>query len=266
MTKIHPTAIVEDGARLGADVAIGAFCSVGSKVELGDGAVLHSHAVITGRTSLGPGCTVYPFAVLGHNPQDMKFEGEDSALRIGARCMVREHVTMHPGTKGGELITELGDDCLIMVGAHVAHDCHLGRHVIMANNASLGGHVTIGDFAFLGGLSAVHQFVRIGRHAMIGGASAIDADVIPYGSVVGERAYLNGLNLVGLKRRGFHHDDIHELQKAYRLLFAQEGTLQERLEDVAEIYAGNALVSDIVGFARAESQRPICQPRATRGG
>ncbi len=266
MTDIHPTAIVADGARLGDGVSVGPYCVVGAHVELGNGVVLFSHVVVEGWTKIGAGSSVYPFAVLGHRPQDMKFGGEESRLVIGDRCTVREHVTMHPGTNGGNLVTEVGDDCLIMVGAHIAHDCRIGNNVVMANNASLGGHVFIDDFAILGGMTAVHQFVRIGRHAMIGGASAVDADVIPYGSVSGDRARLMGLNLVGLKRRGFSNEEIHELQKAYRLLFAEEGTLQERLDDLSEVYAENDLVSDIVGFTRTESPRPICQPRTNRGG
>jgi UDP-N-acetylglucosamine acyltransferase len=263
---IHPTAIVADGARLGDGVSIGPYCIVGAHVELGVGVVLFSHVVVEGWTKIGAGSSVYPFAVLGHHPQDMKFGGEESRLVIGDRCTVREHVTMHPGTNGGNLVTEVGDDCLIMVGAHIAHDCRIGNNVVMANNASLGGHVVIDDFAILGGMTAVHQFVRIGRHAMIGGASAVDADVIPYGSVSGDRARLMGLNLVGLKRRGFSNEEIHELQKAYRMLFAEEGTLQDRLDDLSKMYADNNLVSDVVGFARTESPRSICQPRTNRDG
>ena len=266
MTEIHPTAIVADGAQLGDDVTIGPYSIVGAHVELGDGVVLHSHAVIEGRTKIGAGGSVYPFAVIGHRPQDTKFGGEPSTLVIGERCTIREHVTMHPGTTSGDMVTTVGDDCLIMVGAHVAHDCSIGDHVIMANNASLGGHVVIEDHAILGGMVAVHQFVRIGRHAMIGGASAVDADIIPYGSVSGDRAHLLGLNLVGLKRRGFASEEIHALQKAYRMLFGPEGTLQERLDDVEETYAANGLVTDVVGFARADSHRPICQPRNNRDG
>ena len=266
MTDIHPTAIVADGAQVGVGVTVGPYSIVGADVQLGDGVVLHSHAVIEGRTKIGAGGSVYPFAVIGHRPQDTKYAGEPSTLVIGERCTIREHVTMHPGTTSGDMITEVGDNCLIMVGAHVAHDCRIGNHVIMANNASLGGHVIIEDHAILGGMVAVHQFVRIGRHAMIGGASAVDADIIPYGSVSGDRAHLLGLNLVGLKRRGFGNEEIHALQKAYRMLFGPEGTLQERLDDVADTYAANGLVSDVVDFARADSHRPICQPRNNRGG
>ena len=163
------------------------------------------------------------------------------------------------------MITRVGDDCLIMVGAHIAHDCQIGNHVILVNNAALGGHVSVGDHAIIGALSGVHQFVRIGAHAMVGGMSAVDSDVIPYGSVIGERARLGGLNLVGLKRRGFSRDDIHELQKAYRLLFGQEGTFQERLDDVDDLFRKNGLVQELVGFVRAESSRSLTQPDSDRG-
>ncbi len=261
MTEIHPTALVEAGAKLGAGVAIGPYCLVGPEVELGDGVKLVSHAVVAGRTSIGPGTTVYPFSSIGHPPQDLKYKGEPSRLSIGARNTIREYVTMNPGTEGGGMVTEVGDECLFMVGAHVAHDCKLGNYVVMANNATLAGHVEVGDYAIIGGLSAVHQFVRIGPHAMIGGMSGVEHDVIPYGSVLGERAHLSGLNIVGLKRRGFSRDDIHTLRTAYRLLFAQEGTTTERLADAQEIYGSNQAVMDIVWFMQADSSRAVCQPR-----
>lgn len=260
MTEIHPTAIIEPGAQLGDGVSIGPYCSVGPEVRLGDGVELLSHAVVTGRTTLGPGCQVYPFASIGHQPQDLKFHGENSCLEIGARNVIREHVTMNPGTEGGGMITRVGDGCLFMVGAHVAHDSQIGDNVILVNNTTLGGHVEIGDWAIIGGLSAVHQFVRIGRHAMVGGMSGVENDVIPYGSVVGNRAYLSGLNLTGLKRRDFSREVIHDLRKAYRLIFAQEGTQAERLADVAELFHGVEPVMDIVNFIGAGTQRAICQP------
>ena len=264
MTDIHVTAMVEDGAEIGDGCRISPYCVVEAGVVLGPGTHLHSHVVIAGRTRLGAECVVFPFAVLGHAPQDLKYAGEKSDLVVGARCKVREHVTMHPGTRGGGMITEVGSDCLIMAGAHVAHDCRIGNHVILVNHATLGGHVEVGDYAILGGMSAVHQFVRVGAHAMVGGMSGVDSDVIPYGSVMGERAKLSGLNLVGLKRRGFTRDQIHELQKAYRLLFGQEGTFQERLDDVDELFRGNALVSELVSFVRADSSRALSQPRTDR--
>jgi len=181
-------------------------------------------------------------------------------LEIGANNVIREHVTMNPGTEGGGLLTKVGDNCLFMMASHVAHDCMIGNNVIMVNNATLGGHVEIGEFAIVGGLSAVHQFVRIGRHAMIGGMSGVENDVIPYGSVVGNRSHLSGLNLVGLKRRGFSRDIIHDLRRAYRLIFSPEGTQTERLTDVADLFPGVEPVMEILDFMNEDSSRAICQP------
>jgi UDP-N-acetylglucosamine acyltransferase len=266
MAKVHPTAVVDPAAKLADDVEIGPFCIVGPNVELQEGVRLVSHVVVEGRTRLGARVRVFPFASVGHQPQDLKYKGEPSRLEIGADTVIREHATLNPGTEGGGMLTRVGDRCLLMVGCHVAHDCKIGNNVIMANNATLGGHVVIEDFAFLGGMCAVHQFVRIGRHAMVGGMSGVENDVIPYGSVMGDRARLGGLNLVGLKRRGFSRDDIHALRTAYRLLFAQEGTMAERLDDVSRIFNGNQAVKDIVDFVRAESQRSIIQPRPNNAG
>lgn len=264
-SSIHPTAVVDTAARLGAGVAIGPYCVIGPDVTLADGVRLYSHVVVTGRTSIGPNTHVYPFASIGHQPQDLKYKGEPSELVIGANNIVREHVTMNPGTAGGGMSTHVGNNCLFMVGAHVAHDCKIGNNVILANNATLGGHVEVEDYAILGGLAAVHQFCRIGRHAMVGGMSGVEQDVIPYGSVVGNRARLLGLNIVGLKRRGFARPDIMALRKAYRLLFAEEGTMSERLADVAEMYKDTTPVMDIVDFIRTNSTRAICQPVAALG-
>jgi UDP-N-acetylglucosamine acyltransferase len=245
-------------------VQIGPFCTVGAEVNLADGVVLDSHIVVAGRTTIGPNSRVFPFAALGTAPQDTKYSGEPSELILGANNIIREHVTMHPGTAGGNLVTRVGNNCLIMVGAHVAHDCMIGDHVILVNNVGLGGHVEVQDHAILGAMSGVHQFVRIGRHAMIGGKSAVESDVIPYGSVLGNRAYLSGLNVIGLKRRGFSRDEIHGLRNAYRLLFAQEGTMQERLVDVAAMFADHEQVMEIVAFIQADSSRALCQPKLDR--
>ncbi len=264
MPEIHPTAIIETGAQLADDVLIGPYSFVGAEVELKPGVVLESHAVVTGRTRVGAGTRIFPFASVGHQPQDMKYAGEPSRLEIGENNVIREYATMNPGTKGGRMLTEVGDNGLFMIGIHVAHDCKIGDNVIMANNATLGGHVEVGDYAILGGLAAVQQFVRIGPHAIVGGMSGVEHDVIPYGSVVGNRAHLTGLNLIGLKRRGFSREMIHVLRNAYRLLFAQEGTMAERLSDVAEMFKDNEAVMDIVRFIRAESSRPVCQPRNER--
>lgn len=260
MAEIHPTAIVDPAAKLGDGVSIGPFCVVGPDVELGPRVSVVSHASIWGITQIGEGTRIFPFASIGHQPQDLKYKGEKSRLVIGRNNLIREHVTMNPGTEGGGMVTTVGDNCLFMVGAHVAHDCIVGDGVIMANNATLAGHVTVGEFAVLGGLCAVHQFVRIGRHSMIGGMSGVENDIIPYGSVTGNRAHLSGLNIVGLKRRGFSRDDIHSLRNAYRLLFAPEGTLAERLAEVAVLFKDNEPVMEIVEFIQAESSRAICQP------
>lgn len=262
MIAIHPTAIVEPGAKLGEEVTIGPYCIVGPEVELGEGISLTSHVVIAGRTTIGPNTRIYPFASIGHPPQDLKYKGESSQLVIGANNVIREYVTMNPGTEGGGMVTQVGNNGLFMVGAHVAHDCKIGNHVIMANNATLAGHVEVGNWAILGGLSAVHQFVRVGHHAMIGGMSGVEHDVIPYGSVMGDRARLSGLNVVGLKRRRFSREDIHALRTAYRLLFAQEGAMAERLADVEAMFGDNKPVMDIVNFIRFDSSRSMCQPRA----
>ena len=264
MTDIHPTAVVAPEAELGDNVTIGAFSCVGPDVRLGDNVALISHVVVAGRTSIGANTRVFPFASLGHEPQDLKYQGEPSTLEIGSDNVIREHVTMNPGTRGGGMVTKVGNHGLFMVGCHVAHDSIIGDHVVMANNATLGGHVEIGDHAVLGGLAAIHQFVRIGRHAMVGGMSGVEHDVIPYGSVVGDRAHLSGLNMVGLKRRGFSRDDIHELRKAYRLLFAEEGTMAERLEDVTATFRDHPTVMDIVDFIQIDSTRAVCQPKVER--
>jgi UDP-N-acetylglucosamine acyltransferase len=261
MTGIHPTAIVEKGAEIGSDVTVGPFCHVGPLVKLGDGVSLISHVVVAGRTAVGAGTQIYPFAAVGLPPQALRFQGEPSELVIGKGCIIREHATLHPGTAFGRMKTEVGDNCLLMVGTHVAHDCAVGNNVVMANNATLGGHVQVGDYVTFGGLAAVHQHCRIGKHAMIGGLSGVENDVIPYGSVMGDRARLSGLNVIGLKRRGFNRDEIHLLRNAYRLMFAQEGTLAERLSDVSELFNSNQTVMDIIDFIRADSERSICQPK-----
>ena len=266
MAQIHPTAIVASGARLADDVVIGPYCVVGEHVALAAGVGLMSHVVIDGRTTIGERTRIFPFASIGHEPQDVKYNGEPSSLEIGRDNTIREHVTINPGTAGGGMVTRVGNHCLLMVGAHVAHDCQIGDHVIMANNATLAGHVVIEEHALLGGLSAVHQFVRIGRHAMIGGMSGVERDVIPYGQVMGDRARLNGLNIIGMQRRGFTRDDIQGLRGAYNCLFANDRTLNERVDEVARRFGGIRPVDDIVAFIRADSTRAICQPKGANGG
>ncbi len=266
MAQVHSTAIVDPKAQLGSDVEIGPFCVVGSEVTLADRVVLQSHVVVTGRTFVGEGTEIFPFATIGTRPQDMKYGGESSRLEIGAANTIREYVTMNPGTEGGGMVTRVGDGCLFMIGAHVAHDCQIGDGVIMANNATLAGHVTVGDGAIIGGLSAVHQFVRIGRKAMVGGMSGVEHDVIPYGLVMGERASLVGLNLVGMKRGGVGRDTIQSLQKAYDMLFAGDGIMAERLDSLEAQFNEDASVRELVGFVRAQSSRALCRPKVGRGG
>lgn len=266
MAEVHASAIVSDGAKLGQGVMVGPYCVVGPEVELGDGTVLHSHVVIEGRTRIGARTRIFPFVSLGHRPQDLKYRGEASELVIGADNTIREHVTMNPGTEGGGLITKVGNGCLFMMGAHVAHDCQIGDRVILANNATLGGHVTVEDDAVIGGLSAVHQFVRIGRGAMIGGMSGIEHDVIPYGLAMGERASLHGLNVIGLKRRGFERESIKSLNEAYERLFSEERTLADRIESLARDLGEARGVQDILAFVRAQSARALCRPKSRDDG
>ncbi len=265
MNSIHPTAIVDPQAQLGAGVEIGPYSIVGPDVALGDGVVLHSHVVVAGRTEIGARTQIFPFASIGHQPQDLKYAGEPSELIIGSDNVLREHVTMNPGTEGGGMITRVGDRGLFMIGVHVAHDCQIGDRVIMANNATLGGHVVIEDDAIIGGLSAIHQFVRIGRHAMIGGMSGVEHDVIPYGLATGERARLQGLNLVGMKRHGLDRAAMRTLSQVYAKLFGEEDTLAERVERLAAELGESAGVADIVAFVRAKSSRPLCRPKRDDG-
>ena len=260
MPAVHPTAIVHDGARLEPEVEIGPYCIVAGDVVLGRGVRLIAHVVVEGHTQIGEACVLHPFASIGGPPQHLAHKGEPTRLVIGARNVIREHVTMHTGTALGRGVTTVGSDGLFMVGSHVAHDCIVGDHVVFANNATLGGHVQVADYVFMGGLSAVHQWSRIGRHAFIGGLAAVTKDVIPFG-LVGNDAHLEGMNLVGLKRRGFSRETINDLRAAYRLLFAEEGTFQERVDDVARVFNQSPEVMEIIDFIRADANRPLCLPR-----
>ena len=266
MPQIHPTAIVAPGAALADNVIVGPYCMIGEKVVLAAGVSVRSHAVVDGRTTVGEDTRIFPFASIGLEPQDLKYRGEASELVIGRNNRIREYVTMNPGTVGGGMVTRVGDNCLFMVGAHVAHDCQIGNDVIMANNATLGGHVIVDDYAILGGLSAVHQYVRIGKHAMIGGMSGVERDVIPYGQVMGDRARLCGLNIIGMQRRGFSREDIQGLRNAYHFLFSSDGTLSDRVNETAERFTGIGPVDDIIDFIRADSSRAICQPKGSNDG
>jgi UDP-N-acetylglucosamine acyltransferase len=220
--------------------------------------------VIDGRTEIGPGSRIFPFATLGFEGQDTKSTESDTRLVIGANTVIREHCTIHRGTPGGGGTTRVGDNGYFMVNSHVAHDCHLGNHVVFANNATVAGHVTVGDHAILGGNSGVHQFVRIGHHAMLGGLSGAENDIIPYGLVYGNRDGLSGLNFVGLKRRGFNRKEISELRRAYRVLFEGDGTMAERLAAATSEFADNAHAMEIIDFINADSSRPIMMARPNR--
>ncbi|MGO8920454.1 MAG: acyl-ACP--UDP-N-acetylglucosamine O-acyltransferase [Stellaceae bacterium] len=263
MAEIHPTAVIEPGAEIAAGARIGPYCHVGAKVVLGEEVELLSHVVVAGHTTIGAGTRIFPFASIGHRPQDLKYAGEDSALVIGKRNVIREYVTMNPGTAGGGMVTRIGNDCLFMANAHVGHDCQLGDHIIMANSVPLAGHVVVGDYAAFGGLSAVHQFVRIGAHAYVGGLTGVERDVIPYGLVMGDRARLTGLNMVGLQRRGFSREDIQALRTAYQMVFEDgTGTLAERVEAVAARYGEVRPVRDLIAFMRADNARGFVQPKS----
>lgn len=260
---IHPSSLVDPKAKLGSGVKIGPFCVVGPDVELGDGVELKSHVVLDTIVQVGSGTQIYPFTSI-NVPQDKKFQGEQSHVKIGKNTIIREYVTIQPGTAGDKMCTLVGDECLLMASVHVAHDCMVGNHVIMANNATLAGHVTIGDYAIIGGLAAVHQFVTIGHHAIIGGMSGVESDVIPYGNVKGDRAYLNGLNIIGMKRRGFSREEIDQVRVAYDKLFSQEGTLIERLKDLAQEYKDDATVMSLIDFLARDNARSVLMPKSLR--
>jgi len=264
VTFVHPSACIEAGAQLGAGVHVGPFCHVGPEATLGDGARLVSHVVVAGVTEIGARTRIFPFASIGHQPQDLKYRGERSTLTIGEDCLIREGVTMNPGTAGGGGRTSVGRRCALLANAHVGHDCRIGDEVILSNNVMLAGHCQIGDFAILSGGSATHQFTRIGAHAFVGGLCGVENDIIPFGIAIGNRASLAGLNFVGLKRRGFSHEAVHELRRAYKMLFSAEGTLKERIEAVAAGFPDQPAVQQIVAFLREGGERAICTPRAGR--
>lgn len=263
-SAIHPSAVVHPTAKIGEGVKIGPFCVVGARVVLGDDVQLMSHVVVEGVTTIGPRTKIFPFASIGHIPQDLKFGGEESRLEIGSDCNIREHVTINPGTKGGGLLTKVGDRVLLMVAAHVAHDCIIGNDVIVVNNVLLGGHVVIEDQAIIGGQSAVHQFVRIGRNAMIGGMTGVEQDVIPFGLAMGDRGHLAGLNLVGLRRGDFSRDEVNGIRAAFKHLFEGEGEMSSRIEDVSAEYGTLETVQAVLQFL-SNSDRKVLKPRDFNG-
>lgn len=259
MTRVHPSAVVEEGAQLGEGCVIGPFCVVGPQVVLGDRVELKSHVVVTGDTVIGEETVIFPFAVIGEIPQDLKFQGEDTRLVIGARNRIREHVTMNPGTEGGGGITRVGDDGLFMAGCHVAHDSQIGDRVILVNHVAIAGHCVLEDDVIVGGLSGVHQWVRVGRGAIIGGLTRVTNDVIPYGLVQAPRGELDGLNLVGLKRRGVARSDITALRAAFQMLAQGEGTFQDRARRLGE-ETDSTYVREIVDFVMGDTDRSFLTP------
>lgn len=263
--RVHPSAIVEPGAGLGPGSTIGPFCHVGPHVELAADVELVSHVAVAGRTKIGARTKIFPFASIGHPPQDLKYRGEPSRLEIGADCLIREGVTINPGTEGGGMLTKVGDRCAFLANAHVGHDCRIGNDVILSNNVMIAGHVAVGDFASLGGGAGVLQFTRIGAHAFLGGLSGLEHDLIPYGLALGNRAVLAGINLVGLKRRGFSREAINDLRRAYRLLFAPEGSFAERIADLGQQLGEQPQVKEILAFLEAGGDRAVCGPAHEKG-
>jgi len=257
--EVHPSAVIEDGARIGAGASVGPFCYVGDDVVLGEGVRLKSHVVVTGNTVIGAESAVFSFAVIGEIPQDLKYRGEDTRLEIGQRTRVREHVTINAGTEGGGGVTRVGDDCLLMAGCHIAHDAQVGNRVIVVNSSAVAGHCVIGDDVIIGGLSGIHQWVRIGQGAIIGAVTMVTADVVPHALVQGPRGVLDGLNLVGLKRRGVPREDITALRAAFLMLKQGEGTFQDRARRLAE-ESDSAYVQDMVAFVLADSDRGFLTP------
>ncbi len=257
--SIHPSSVIEPGAKLADDVIVGPFSYIGSEVNLHSGVEIKSHVVVTGKTEIGEKTVVYPFAVIGEIPQDLKFNGEKTSLRIGKRNQIREHVTINTGTALGGGLTSIGDDCLLMTGSHVAHDVKISNKVIMANCAAVAGHCVINDEVIIGGLSGIHQFVRIGRGAIIGAVTMVTNDVIPFGLVQSPRGTLSGLNLVGLKRKGVNRSDITSLRAAFQTLAQGDGTFEDRAKKLKE-ETNSKYVEQITNFILSDSDRSFLVP------
>jgi len=259
--SIHPTAIVAETANLAEGVSIGAYSLIGPHVVLKEKVKIHPHVIIDGHTTIGAETEVFPYAALGLSPQSAYYKGEASTLEIGEKCIIREQVTIHVGTENGRMKTTIGNGCYIMIGAHIGHDCQIGDFVRITNNAALGGHVTVGDYANIGGLAAIHQHTRIGAYAMIAGTAGVNEDVMPFGTVMTIKSKLGGLNIIGMKRRGFDRQDIHDLRNAYKLLAKdQTGTLDNRLEKIKELYGSCRTVKELLAFIEEDPKRPLCLP------
>jgi len=266
MARIHPTAVVDRGAEIAADAEIGPYCVIGPHAVVGAGCRLHGHVHVTGHTVIGERTSIAPFVSLGTPPQSVKYRGGPTRLVIGPDCDIREHVTMNTGTEDGAGVTEVGARCFFLVGSHVGHDCHVGNDVTLANNAVLGGHVVTGDHVGLGGGAAVHQYVQIGEGAMISGVSGVANDIIPFGFAIGQRAVLDGLNVVGLRRRGHGRADIHRLRRAYRALFLGSGVFRDRLVAVEHEFADDPIIGKVLAFIQGKRKRPLMMASNAAGG
>ncbi len=258
---IHKSSFIDSKAKISNNVKIGPFCYIGPNVTLNENVELVSNVHIEGNTNIGKGTKIFPFASIGTQPQDLKFKNEKNSLDIGENNLIREYVTINPGTEGGGSKTKIGNNCLFMISSHVAHDCMIGNNVIIANNVPLGGHVTIEDSVVIGGNSAVQQFTRIGRLAMIGGMTGVLKDVIPFGLSIGNRNYLQGLNLIGLRRKKYDNQKIMGLSKAYKEIFTSEN-LHENLNKINGEHDGNELVKEVITFIEKDKRRPICSPQS----
>ena len=257
---IHNSSVIDKQAKIGKNVTIGPFCYVGPNVLISDNVELISNVHIEGNTKLGQGTKIFPFASIGTRPQDLKYKGESNSLEIGVNNVIREYVTINPGTEGGGGKTVIGNNCLLMISSHIAHDCKIGNDVVIANNVPLGGHVIIEDSVVIGGNSAVQQFTRIGRLAMIGGMTGVLKDVIPFGLSFGNRNYLRGINIIGLKRKKYDNKKIMELDKAYKKIFSSKN-LRKNLSKINGEYKGNNLVTEVINFIAKDKKRPICTPQ-----
>ena len=258
---IHNSSVIEKGAKIAKNVKIGPFCYIGAKVQISDGVELSSNVHIEGNTKIGKETRIFPFASIGTSPQDLKYKGEKNSLEIGENNTIREYVTINPGTEGGGGKTVIGNNCLFMISSHVAHDCNIGNDVVVANNVPLGGHVTVEDSVVIGGNSAVQQFTRIGRLAMIGGMTGVLKDVIPFGLSFGNRNYLRGINIIGLKRKKYENKKIMELDTAFKKIFSSKN-LHENLSKINGEYKGNDLVVEVINFISKDKKRPICTPNS----
>ena len=257
---IHKSSVIDPKAKISKNVKVGPFCYIGPEVQLGENIELISNVHLEGNTKIGSGTRIFPFASIGTQPQDIKYKNEKNSTIIGNNNTIREYVTINPGTLGGGLQTVIGNNCLFMISSHVAHDCKIGNNVIIANNVPLGGHVTIEDSVVIGGNSAVQQFTRIGRLAMIGGMTGVLKDVIPFGLSIGNRNYLQGLNLIGLRRKKYENQKIIELDKAYKAIFSSKN-LHENLSKINGEYKDNQLVNEVISFIEKDKKRPICSPQ-----